>query len=94
MRLQAPVELVEHDARLDQAAALGDVEGEEAVEIFRAVDHEAGIDRLAGLRGSPAARRHRDTLLARHGERSQRLVHGLRHDDAERHHLVMEASVA
>ena len=89
MRFQNPVELIEHDARLDHAAPRRDIEREEAVEIFRAVDHEARIDRLAGLRGPRAARRHRDAFLARHGERSHGVVHRLRHDDAERHHLIM-----
>ena len=54
--LSRPVELVEHDAGLDHAAAPGDVELEHAVEMLRAVDDQRGIDGLAGLRGAPAAR--------------------------------------
>ena len=38
--LQLPVEIVEHDARLDPGAAAGDVEIEDAVEMLRAVDDD------------------------------------------------------
>ena len=56
VRLELAVQFVEHDARLDHAAAAGGVDLDQAVEIFRAVDDQREIDRLPALRGAAAAR--------------------------------------
>ena len=65
MRAQLPVEIVEHDAGLDHAGALLDIEREDAVEMFGEVDDDAAIDGLAALRGAAAARRDGKAVLAR-----------------------------
>src|SRR5258705_11315402 len=49
MRLELAVELVEHDAGLDDAAAAGDVDLDHIVEIPGAVDDQRGVDGLAAL---------------------------------------------
>ena len=51
------VEIVEHDARLDHAGCVLDVERDDAVQVFGEIDDEAVIDGLAALRGAAAARR-------------------------------------
>src|SRR5262245_63145407 len=52
VRLEAAIELVEHNAGLDHAAPAADVELDEMIEIFRAVDDERRIDGLTGRRGA------------------------------------------
>ena len=47
--LEPPVELVEHDAGLDPAAGIGDIDLDQAVEIFRAVDDQQFVDGLARI---------------------------------------------
>src|SRR5947209_18758889 len=89
VRLEPAIELAEHDAWLDHAAPAGDVELDEMIEIFRAVDDERGIDGLAGLRGTGSPRQHAHALLARKRERVLRFFHRARRDDAERHDLVV-----
>ena len=75
VRFQRAVEIVEHDAGLDHAALVLDIELENSVEIFRAVDDERLVHRLPALRGAAAARQHRDALLARDRDRALRIVH-------------------
>ena len=58
------VQLVEDDARLDARPALGGVHLEQAVEVLRRVDLQAGADRLARLRRAAAAHRERAAELA------------------------------
>ncbi len=53
MRLQTPVELVEHDARLDDAAPRRDIEREELRQVLRTVDHETLVDRLPAIARCP-----------------------------------------
>src|SRR5262245_28874182 len=89
VRLEAAIELVEHDPWLDHAAPAADVELDEMIEIFRAVDDERGIDGLAGLRGARSPRQHAHALLARKRERVLGLFHRARRDDADRHDLVL-----
>src|SRR5919197_1219611 len=89
MRLEPAIELVEHDAGLDDAAAAGHVKLDDVVEIFRAVDDQRGIARLARLRSPRAPRQDADALLARNRQRMLCLLHRARRDDAERHDLVM-----
>jgi hypothetical protein len=69
VRLEPTIELVEHDAGLDHAAPAGDVELDQMIEIFRAVDDERGIDGLPGLRGARSPRQHAHSLLARKRQR-------------------------
>ncbi len=89
VRTELPVELIEHDAGLDHAAPRRDVELQDMVEIFRAVDHQRLVDGLAGLRGAAAARQHADALLARQRQRVFGFLDRLRGDHAERHDLVV-----
>jgi len=89
MGLELPVELVEHDAGLDHAAGVGDIERDHMIEIFRAVDDERFVNRLSGLRSSAAARQHRDTLLSRQTNGALRLRDRARQNDAHRHDLVV-----
>ncbi len=89
VRLEPAVELIEHDAGLDDAAPAGDVELDHMVEMFRAVDDQRRIDGLARLRGAAAARQHAHALLARQRQRVLDLLHRARHHHADRHHLVM-----
>ena len=56
VRFKLAVEIVEHDAGLDDAAPARHVEINDAVEILGAIDHQRMIDRLAALRGATAAR--------------------------------------
>ena len=65
VRFQRAVEIVEHDARLDHAAASRCVELENVVQIFRAIHHQRMVDGLPALRGAAAARQHADALFAR-----------------------------
>ena len=88
VRLQLRVQLVEHDARLDARPALGDVHLEDAVEVLRGVDDEAGADRLAGLRRAAAARRDRDAVAAGDLDRPDDVLARARDDDAERLDLI------
>ena len=85
---ELPVEVVEHDAGLDHAGAVCDVERDDAVQVLGEIDDDALIDRLAALRGAAAARGDDPALVAGDRERPQRLVHGPGHHDAKRHDLV------
>ena len=85
---QLPVEIVEHDAGLDHARPILDIEREDAAQVFREVDNNAVIDGLAALRGAAAARRDDPPVVPGNGERPQGLVHGARHDHALGHDLV------
>ena len=85
---ELPVEVVQHDARLDHARAVLDVERKDAVQVFREIDDDAVIDGLAALRGSAAARGDDPALIPRNRQRPQRLVHGAGNHDAGRHDLV------
>ncbi len=89
VRLEPAVELVEHDAGLDHAAPAGDVELEDVVEMFRAVDDQRRVDGLAALRGAAAARQHAHALLARDRDRALGLLDRARRHHAERHDLVV-----
>ena len=86
--LQLRVQLVEHDARLDARPALGGVHLEDAVEVLRGVELEAGADRLPGLRRAAAARGDRDTVATGDLDRADHVVPRARDDDAERLDLI------
>ena len=89
MRLELTVEIVEHNARLDDASPARNIEIEDAVEVFRAVDHQRMIDGLSALRRSAAPRQHRHVFLARQGDRGFGFGHRARRHHADRHHLIM-----
>ena len=64
VRLELTVQFVEHDAGLDHAAPLLDIQRDHLVEMFRAIDDQGTIDRLAALRSARAARKHTDASVA------------------------------
>ena len=65
MPAQRRVQPFEHHARLDADAARRDIERDDAVHVFAAIEDERTPDGLAALRGAAAARQHRHALLAR-----------------------------
>ncbi|MHC2248779.1 hypothetical protein ACVJH7_008086 [Bradyrhizobium elkanii] len=85
---ELPVEVVEHDAGLDHAGPILDVEREDPVQVLGQVDDDAVIDGLAALRGATAARGDDPPGVANDRQRPQRLVDGSRHHHAGRHDLV------
>ncbi len=89
MWLEPAIELVEHDAGLHHAAPVGDIELDDVVEVFGAIDHQRLVDRLPGLRGAATARQHRDSLLARQRNSAHGVRDSARQDDADRHDLVV-----
>ena len=89
MRLELPIEIIEHNAGLDHATARGNVELEEMVEVFRAIDHQRGVDRLAGLRGAATTRRHAHALVPRNRYRPIGVLYRARRHNAEGHDLVV-----
>ena len=88
VRLELTVEVVEHDAGLDDAGSIFDIERQDAVQVLGRVDDEAAVDGLAALRRAAAARRDRDAFVARDRERGERLLGRARDDHPERHDLV------
>ncbi len=89
MLAQLPVQIVEHNAGFDYAAFVFDVEFEHPIEMFRAVDHQRMIDGLPALGRAAAACKHRDAFLIGQTNRGLRLFYCARHNDADRHHLIM-----
>ena len=71
VRLQMRVQFIQHDARLDAHPALGGIQFQNAVVIFRGVDLKAFADRLAGLRSASSAHRQRATKLAGRSRRCE-----------------------
>ena len=82
------VEIVEHDAGLDHANAVFDVEREDAVQMLGEVDDNSLVDGLAALRGAAAARSDDSALVPGDGKRPQRLVHGPGNHHAQGQYLV------
>ena len=82
------VEVVEHDAGLDHADAVFDVEREDAVQVLGKVDDDPVVDGLAALRGAAAARGDDPALVPGDRKRPQRLVHGPGDHHAQGHDLV------
>ena len=82
------VEVVEHDAGLDHAGAVFDVEREEAVQVLGEVDDDPLVDGLAALRGPAAARGDDQALVPGDRKRPQRLVHGPGNHHAQGQDLV------
>ena len=82
MLLELAVEVIEHDARLDDAAVVFDVERDDAVQMLGKIDDDAVIDSLAALRRAAAARRDFAALFAADCQRPQRFVGAARHHHA------------
>src|SRR3984893_5605927 len=76
VRLEPAIELVEDNARLDGAAFARNIERDDLIEIFRAVDDEGRIDGLPGLRSTGASRQHAHALVAGKRKRAFRLLDG------------------
>ena len=76
MLFELAVEVVEHDAGLDHAGAVFDVEREDAVQVLGEIDDDPVVDGLAALRGAAAARGDDQALVPGDRKRPQRLVHG------------------
>ena len=89
MRLQPPVQFVEHETWLDGAALVFDVERKRSGQMFRTIDDEAMIDRLAALRGAAASSGDADPLGHGDGDSRLRLVDRGGDGDDGRHHLVV-----
>ena len=87
-RSQVGVEIVEHDAGLDARPAFVGVDLEDAIQVLRRVEHQAGADRLAGLRRAAAARRDRRAVLRRQFHHARHVLGRAWHDHADRLDLV------
>ncbi len=88
MALQRPVQLVEHEPRLDPAATVLDVEIQNAVQVPGIVEHQSGVHRLAALRRPAAAGGDGDPGRARRAEGRGNVGLRARHCHAQRHDLV------
>src|SRR5262249_31038200 len=89
MRLQRAVELVEHDAGLHDAPSPREIDVDDAGEIFRTVEHQRFVYRLAGLRSASAARQHDCALVTRKSDGTRRPLDVARRYDSDRHHLIV-----
>ena len=83
------IEIIKHDAGLDHASPARHVELEHTGEMPRAIDHERVVDGLSALRGAAAAGQHADAFLACDRDRALGIGYASRHDDADRHHLIV-----
>ena len=88
LRLQPPIELVEHDPGLDLARPGMRIQRQDLGEPFRAIDDQRRVHRLPALRGSPAARQHGNAARSRDAEGARRLLDRAGNDHAERHDLI------
>jgi hypothetical protein len=86
--LQRAVEIVEHDAWFDDAAAIGGVDLDDPVQPARRVENQRIVDRLTALRGSAAACGDLDAFLARNGERRGKVLGVCRRCHADRENLI------
>ncbi len=75
MRLQSSVEIVEDNPGLDGATLAGDVQLQDAVEIFRAIDDKGRIDGLPSLRSAGPSRQHAYAFLTRKRQRMFGFLH-------------------
>ena len=62
VRLERGVQFIEHDAGLDAGPSLVRIHLDETIQVLRGIEHEAGANRLAGLRRAAASRRDRDAV--------------------------------
>ncbi len=87
--LELAVQVIEHDAGLDRAALLADVDFVDLRQILRAVDDQRLVDGLTGLRGAATSRQHADPLRARKCKRALGFCDRARRDHAKWRHLVV-----
>ena len=88
MRFQRLIEMLEHDARLDQGGPRLDVDGKDLAQIFAAIEHDGAIDRLPALAGAAAPHQDRHAMRPRGRQRRLHIVACFRDDDSERFDLV------
>src|ERR1051325_2962483 len=88
MLTQMPVQLVEHHTRFDPGPALGHVDFDDAVEIFRRVELNAGADRLPRLRRAAAPRGNRRPMLPGDLDRADDILARARDHDPDRLDLI------
>src|SRR5690349_5601579 len=78
------IERIEHDARLHAGDAEQRIDVENVVEIFAAIEHDAGSDRLAREAGAAAAWDDGDVHFESDLYRGLQAHFTLRNDDADR----------
>jgi hypothetical protein len=88
VRLQPPVELVEHDARLDRHLGAVLVEADDVAHVLGEIDDQRLAHGLTALRGAGAARQDRCLRVARHVQCDGEIGLVARDDDADRLDLV------
>jgi hypothetical protein len=76
-----PIELVEHDPRLDDAGSCLDIDTQQMVAVLRPIDDDRGVRALPGEAGASAAREDRHVVLPADRDRLNRRVHCARHHD-------------
>ncbi len=86
--LDLPVELIHHDAGLDDDFTGIKIGLDDAVQVLGEVDDQRAADRLAGLRRPAAARQNGHPFLPRNRQRGCNIIHPLGHDDADGLDLV------
>ena len=88
VRLERPVQRVEHDARLHPRPSRRRIDVDDPIQVLGEVQHHGGADGLAALRRAGAARQHRDVFLGGDGDGGLHVGDGFRHDYAERLDLI------
>ena len=86
--LQLAVQIIQHDAGLDDAAPVLHVELDQPVEMTGIVQHQGPVDRLTALRGAAAARQQGNSGLPGDGDGRPDILGGARHGDADREDLI------
>ena len=89
MRLELAIEFVEHHARLDRAAARGDVEIDQLVEMARAIDDQRVVDGLSALRRAATARGDAHAVFSGDIDRPVGFFNRPRCDHTNRHDLIV-----
>src|SRR3954451_4876504 len=88
MLLELAVKVIEHDARLDHAAMVCDIERDDAVQMLRYIDNDAVIYGLTALRGAATAWRDHLPGIAADRQRPQGLIHVPGNHHSRRHDLI------
>src|SRR5262249_55470139 len=88
MRLQLQVEIVEHATRFNTSPSFGGIDLDNPVEVFGAIELNAGTDGLPGLRRAAAACRDWDAEAAAHCQGGDDVFFRLGNYDAQGHDLV------
>ena len=94
VRGELGVELVQHDARLDDAGPCAGVDRDEPWQYLDQSITTATLHALPGQAGAAAAGQHRGTVLGAHADGRRGGVDAARHDDADRHLPVVRRVVA